>query len=86
MIFRYQITIDDRIIDIPDIVCPIPVSAVFIRTCQATLDHIVIKELRRILFVCIIATEFGKTEREDMDFNISSCKQRSQIRTEQEGI
>jgi hypothetical protein len=54
---------------------------VFIRACQTAFDHIIIKELRCILFLGIVEAEFRKAEREHMDLNITSCKQRCQVGT-----
>lgn len=74
MIFRDQIPVDDRIVHVSDIVCPISLRTVFIGARQTTLDHIFIEELCLVLFLCIVAAEFRKAERENMDLNIAPCK------------
>ena len=86
MIFLYQISCYNGFINLFDIIGPVILCSVNIRTCQTTFYGIVIKKLISVLHIFIIFAVLLKTEREYMNFDIPSGKKSCQIRAKQERI
>ena len=75
MIFCDQIAVENRIVHLPNVVCPVALRAVDIRAGQAALQDIRVKQFRRILLFLVIPAEFREAEREQMNFDESACKE-----------
>ena len=62
VILRNQIAVDDRIVNIPDIVYSVTIRAVFIRARQSSFDDILFEKLCLILLFRVVTAEFSKAK------------------------
>ena len=85
-VFLHQISGDDGFIDFFDIVCSVLFGSVGVGACQTTLDRIIIKELILVANIIKILAILLETERQHMNFNVASGKQRCQICAQQESV